>query len=156
MHRIDYLNDPDAPEPNSIVIATSTFVEDDDQRLLMIHRTDNDLWALPGGGIELGETVTECAIRETREETGIEIAITSLIGIFTNPAHVVAYPDGEVRQQFSICLRGQAVGGNVTTSDESSEVVWVAPGQLDTLNIHPDTRLRIDRGMRHDTTAWVD
>ena len=84
----------------------SAFVLDDDGRLLMIRRTDNGLYALPGGRHELGETMTETAVRETREETGITVEVDGLIGIYSNPDHVVAsYDDGEVRQEFSICFR---------------------------------------------------
>jgi 8-oxo-dGTP pyrophosphatase MutT (NUDIX family) len=74
--RTDYLDDPDAPRPTSIVITASAFVLDDAGRLLMIRRTDSGLHALSGGRHELGETMTATAIRETTEETGILIEIT--------------------------------------------------------------------------------
>lgn len=156
MHRVDHLNDPDAPPANSIVVATSTYVTDADGQILMIHRTDNDRWSIPGGGMEIGETVSACAVRETKEETGLDIAITGLVGIFTNPSHVAAYPDGEVRQQFSICLRGRVAGGQITTSDESREVRWIGADQLDGLDIHPEIRRRIDRAVLDETVPWVD
>lgn len=156
MHRTDYLNDPNAPQANSIKIATSAFIEDDDRRVLMIRRSDNDLWALPGGGMEIGETVSECVVRETKEETGLEIAVTSVVGIFTNPDHVVAYPDGEVRQQFSICLRGEAIGGAIATSDESHDVQWITRDRLADLNIHPEIRRRISYGIANAAAAHVD
>lgn len=146
MTRTDYFNDPDAPEPNSIVIAVSAFTLDDAGRLLMIRRTDNNLHALPGGRHELGETMTDTVRRETLEETGIEVETTGLIGIYSNPNHVMAYDNGEVRQEFSICFRARPVGGSPRTSDESSEVRWVERDQLDELNIHPSIRLRIDHG----------
>lgn len=148
MTRTDYLDDPDAPKPNSIVIALSAFVRDDAGRLLMIRRTDNDKHAIPGGRHELGETMTEAVIRETIEETGITVEVTGLIGIYSNPHHVMAYDDGEVRQEFSICFRARPVAGEPRTSDESSEVRWVDPVQLDELDIHPSIRLRIDHGLQ--------
>jgi ADP-ribose pyrophosphatase YjhB (NUDIX family) len=114
--------------------------------LLMIRRTDNDRHALPGGRHELGETMTDTVRRETTEETGIEVETTGLIGIYSNPHHVMAYDDGEVRQEFSICFRARPIGGTPRTSDESSEVRWVERDQLDDLNIHPSIRLRIDHG----------
>jgi ADP-ribose pyrophosphatase YjhB (NUDIX family) len=105
------LNDPNAPEPTTIAIAASAFVLDDAGRLLVIRRADNGLYALPGGRHELGETVTNTAVRETLEETGVTIDVNGLIGIYSNPAHVVATADGEVRQEFSICFRGRPVSG---------------------------------------------
>jgi ADP-ribose pyrophosphatase YjhB (NUDIX family) len=144
--RTDYFNDPDAPRPNSIVIAVSAFTLDDAGRLLMIRRTDNNLHALPGGKHELGETMSGTVRRETLEETGIEVEPTGVLGIYSNPNHVMAYDNGEVRQEFSICFRTRPTGGSPRTSHESSEVRWVERDQLDELNIHPSIRLRIDHG----------
>jgi ADP-ribose pyrophosphatase YjhB (NUDIX family) len=146
--RTDYLDDPNAPKPNSIVIALSALVLDDTGRLLMIRRTDNDKHAIPGGRHELGETMTEAVIRETIEETGITVEVTGLIGIYSNPHHVMAYDDGEVRQEFSICFRARPISGEPRTSNESSEVRWVDPARLDELDIHPSIRLRIDHGLQ--------
>lgn len=149
MARTDYLDDPNAPKPTSIVISASAFVLDDRGRLLMIRRTDSGLHALPGGRHELGETMTGTAIRETQEETGITIAVRGLIGIYSNPHHVVEFSDGEVRQEFSICFRADLVSGQPRGSDESSEVRWAEPAELPTLDIHPSIRLRIEHGFEH-------
>ncbi len=124
----------------------SAFVLDDAGRLLMIRRTDNDLYAIPGGGQEVGETVAQAVVREVAEETGIDVEVTDLIGIYSNPAHVIAYDDGEVRQEFSLCFRATPTGGQPRTSSESSEVEWVTRERLDELNIHPSIRLRIGHG----------
>jgi len=97
-------------------------VLDDEQRLLLIRRADNGLYALPGGMHELGETMTETAVRETVEETGVAVEVTALIGIYSNPAHVVAFGNGDVRQEFSICFRARPVGGEPRLSDESTDV----------------------------------
>jgi ADP-ribose pyrophosphatase YjhB (NUDIX family) len=145
--RTDYLDDPDAPKATSIVIAASALVLDDDGRLLMIRRTDSGFHALPGGRHELGETMTATAIRETEEETGVTVAVTGLIGIYSNPGHVVAFSDGEVRQEFSICFRAHPVSGEPRDSDESTEVRWVDQAELDALDIHPSIRLRIEHGL---------
>ncbi len=146
MSRTDHFHDPDAPAATSIVIAVSTFVLDERERLLMIRRTDNGLYALPGGRHELGETMTEAAVRETREETGVTVEVTGLIGIYSNPEHVMAYSDGEVRQEFSICFRAHPLGGELRTSDESSEVLWVDRADLKGIAVHPSIRMRIDHG----------
>ena len=156
MKRVDYLNDPSAPKANSIVVATSAFVEDDEGRVLLIRRVDNALWALPGGGMEPGETVTGCAVREVQEETGIDIEVTALVGIFSNPDHVVAYPDGEVRQAFSICVRGRIINGTIRTSDESTDVDWIPRDQLPQLDIHPEIRRRIERAIADDPEPYLD
>jgi ADP-ribose pyrophosphatase YjhB (NUDIX family) len=150
--RTDYFNDPAAPQINSVVPSVTAVVVDASQ-LLLVHRTDNDLWALPGGGHDLGESIENTAVREVKEETGIDVQVTGLVGLYTDPAHVIAYEDGEVRQQFSICFRALPIGGQLQRDAESKEVRWVPFDELDRLNIHPSMRLRIDHGLdpeRHE------
>jgi ADP-ribose pyrophosphatase YjhB (NUDIX family) len=147
MVRIDHYREPNAPAATSIVVAVTAFVLDEAERLLMIRRTDNDLYSIPGGAQEVGETISATAVRETKEETGIDIEVTGLIGIYSDPEHVVEYSDGEVRQEFSICFRARPVGGEPHVSLESKEVLWVDQPILPELTIHPSIRLRIQHGL---------
>lgn len=110
MARVDYYNDPDAPKANSVIPSVTVGVRDDAGRLLLIHKIDNDRWALPGGGHDAGERITDTAVREVLEETGVQVEITGLVGLYTDPNHVMKYDDGEVRQQFSICFKARQVG----------------------------------------------
>jgi ADP-ribose pyrophosphatase YjhB (NUDIX family) len=121
MPRVDYLNDPEAPQANSVVPAVSAIVPDGDGRILLIRRTDNNYWSIPGGGLEPGESVRQATVREVMEETGIACEVTGLVGIYSDPNHVAAYDDGEVRQEFSICFTTRMLGGTIATSEESSE-----------------------------------
>jgi len=109
MARRDFYDDPSAPAPNSLVPAVTGVVTDGD-RILLIERLDNERWALPGGAIELGESVPQALVREVREETSLDIEVTGVVGIYSDPRHVIAYDDGEVRQKFAICLAGQLAG----------------------------------------------
>lgn len=143
MPRTDYFDDPRAPVANRIVVAVTVVVRDASGRLLMIRRGDSGLWSIPGGAQDIGETLTEAAIREVVEETGITIRITGLVGIYADPRHVIDYHDGEVRQEFSICFRGEPLGGALIPSVESPEVDWVDPDRLGHLDIHHSIRLRI-------------
>ncbi|MDQ0985957.1 NUDIX domain-containing protein [Streptomyces sp. V2I9] len=147
MSRIDYFRDPDAPKANSVVPSVTAVVRDGTGRLLLIHKTDNNLWALPGGGHDIGERIGDTVVREVLEETGITVEIDSVSGLYTDPQHVLAYDDGEVRQQFSICFRAHPTGGTLRTSSESKEVRWVDPADLDDLDIHLSMRLRITHGL---------
>ncbi len=126
--RIDYLNDPTAPKANSPVPSANVIVVNDQGEILMIRRTDNDNWAVPGGGMDLGESITGAAVRETQEETGITCEITGLVGIYTSPRHVIRYTSNdEVRQEFSIVFTARPVRGQLKPSSESSEPQWVSP-----------------------------
>jgi ADP-ribose pyrophosphatase YjhB (NUDIX family) len=145
--KLDYFHDPSAPVANSIVVAASAFVQDDARRVLMIQRSDNGLWAIPGGAQDLGESIVDTTIREVREETGLSIEVVGLVGIYSDPGHVIAYDDGEVRQEFSVCFRARPVGGTLATSTESKRAEWIEPEQLGQLDIHPSVRLRIEHGL---------
>ena len=153
MARIDYYNDPNAPQANSIVPSVTAIVRDRAGDLLMVHKTDNNLWALPGGGVDPGESVTEAILREVLEETGVVVEVVRLSGVYTNPRHVMAYDDGEVRQQFSLCFIANPVGGSLATSVETSEVVYVSVDRLNELNVHPSMRLRIEHGLDTSRTS---
>ena len=154
MARVDYLNDPNAPKANSIAVAVSAFIQDDEGRILMIRRTDNDLYSIPGGQLELGETLSQAAVREVWEETGIQCEVAGVIGLYSNPDHVIAYDDGEVRQEFSICFRANLVGGELRGSSESKEVHWIDGSKLDGMRIHPSIRLRITHAMSECASAF--
>ncbi len=116
--RIDYLNDPAAPKANSIVPSANVIVVNNQGEILLIRRTDNGNWAVPGGGMDPGESITDTAVRETLEETGITCEITGLVGIYTNPRHVIRYT-------------------------ESAEPQWVSPATVPRLQMHPSMRQRI-------------
>jgi ADP-ribose pyrophosphatase YjhB (NUDIX family) len=142
--RIDYYDDPDGPKANSMVPSVNVVVTSENDEILLIRRSDNDNWAIPGGAIDLGESMTHAAIRETREESGIDCEITGLVGIYTDPKHVILYTsNGEARQEFSIVLTGRPVGGEPTPSSESSEVRWVPASEIDSYAMDRSMRIRI-------------
>jgi 8-oxo-dGTP pyrophosphatase MutT (NUDIX family) len=142
--RIDYLDDPNAPEPNSLKPSANVVVVNQAGQILLIKRTDNSNWSLPGGAMDLGETIGQTAVRETREETGIECELTGLVGIYTNPNHVLEYTsDGEVRQEFSMVFTARVISGSPTPSTESSQVVWVSPDATEEYEMHPSMRQRV-------------
>ncbi|MCD0446274.1 NUDIX domain-containing protein [Glycomyces sp. A-F 0318] len=155
MSRIDHINNPDAPAPNSVVPSAVAFILDDQERVLLIQRSDNGDWALPGGGHDLGEHIAETAVRETKEETGLDVEVTGLIGIYTDPRHLIEYSDGEVRQQFSIACRATPIGGRLAASDESMQVAWVSAADLADLSINPSMRLRIEHGFANAAAPFL-
>jgi ADP-ribose pyrophosphatase YjhB (NUDIX family) len=119
-------------------------VVDDQRRILLIRRSDNDNWALPGGAMDLGESLPAAAVRETLEETGVRVEITGLVGIYTDPRHVILYTsDGEVRQEFSVVFTARPLGGTPTPSGESSQVEWVARERVGSLPMDRSMRMRI-------------
>jgi ADP-ribose pyrophosphatase YjhB (NUDIX family) len=125
MARRDYFHDPEAPKPNSIRPATAVALFDSDGNILLLRRKDNDKWTMPGGTLDYGESLTDCAVREVREETGLRIRITGLIGTYTDPHILIAYSDGEVRQEFTLVYAAEIESGELKIDDESKEAAWV-------------------------------
>lgn len=142
--RVDYYHDPAAPQANSLVVGSSAVVVDDEGRILLQRRSDSGNWALPGGAMDIGETLAESAVREVKEETGFDVRVERIVGIYSDPAHVFAYSDGEVRQEFNICLAATIVGGEMAVSHESTDVRFVPLAEVPSLTMHPSIRKRIE------------
>jgi 8-oxo-dGTP diphosphatase len=102
-------------------IGIHAIVFDDQKRVLLAHRRDMDLWDLPGGGMELGELPTETAIRETKEETGLEVEIARLlvVGVGVPPENALGF--------LFLC---RLVGGEISTGAESDDVRYFAVDKL--------------------------
>jgi ADP-ribose pyrophosphatase YjhB (NUDIX family) len=154
--RIDYYDDPAAPAANSLVPSVNVVVVNGAEEILMIRRSDNDNWAVPGGAIDLGESVAQAAIRETREESGIGCEITGLVGIYSDPRHVILYTsNGEARQEFSIVLTARSVSGDPTPSQESKEVRWVPASDVLGLTMDRSMRIRINDYLRGGSSPVI-
>jgi ADP-ribose pyrophosphatase YjhB (NUDIX family) len=154
--RIDFYDDPDAPAADSIVPSVNVAVTNEADEILLIRRSDNDNWALPGGAVDLGESLTQAAVRETREESGIECEITGVSGIYTDPRHVMLYTsNGEVRQEFSIVLTARPADGRPTTSTETSEVRWVPRAEVARYQMDASMRLRVQHYLEHRAQPYI-
>ena len=155
--RIDYYDDPEAPAANSMVPSVNVIIENDAREILMIQRSDNGNWAVPGGAIDLGESLSQAAVRETKEETGIDCEIVDVIGIYTDPKHIILYTsNGEARQEFSVVLRARATGGTPTPSSESTHVRWVPAAEVSGLQMDRSMRRRIDHYSNRGPSPYID
>jgi 8-oxo-dGTP diphosphatase len=137
---------------NSLKPAVAVAVFDAGGRLLLVKRRDSGYWAMPGGTMELSDSLESCARREVREEAGIDVVITGMIGTYTDPATIIAYSDGEVRREFSILLAATAAdasGEALIHDDESTDAQWVS---LDALARYPMVPAQARRV--NDVLAW--
>lgn len=110
--------------PSTIQPGASAVVFNAQRQLLLQRRADNGHWAMPGGRLDPGEDIQTCAIREVREETGLEVRIVRLVGVYSDPyQHMIArYPNGVVTQLLNLCFECEIVGGVLTLSDESTDL----------------------------------
>ncbi len=115
-----------ASDPTEVRLSVSAVVwrERDSQELLLMRRSDNGQWGLPGGYVEAGESVTAAAAREVREETGYRVAVGDLIGVYSDPKRqVIAYSPNERVQAVNLCFEAVAIeAGEPTTPEETLEV----------------------------------
>src|SRR6266851_1688872 len=153
--RVEYFDDPSAPRANALVVAVTAVITNDQGELLLQKRTDNELWGLPGGAMNMGESIAQAVIREVKEETTLDVQPTRVVGIYSDPGHVIAYADGEVRQEFSICFAARIVGGQIAVGDqESTEIRFVNPSQIEQLAMGQSTRLRIRHFLERRTIPY--
>jgi len=121
--------------------AVAVIILNREKQVLLQKRADVELWGIPSGHIEIGETVSEAAIREVKEETNLDIRIKKLIGVYSEPnSQVFAYPNGKVVHFITTCFLAEITGGELRcNSDESLKIKFFAPENLpqDLLKMHP-------------------
>ncbi len=105
--------------------------------------------------MEIGETLGQTAIREAKEETGLDVELEYIVEVYTNPHHIVAFSTGEVRQQFSLCFACRLIRGDLRVSDESTDVGFFSPEEIEQLNMHPSIRLRIQHFLEHRDRPFI-
>ena len=111
-------------------------------QILLEKRSDNGLWGPPGGRIEPGESVTEAAVRDVRDETGLTVAVTRLVGVYSEPAdRIVTYLDnGDVRHLVDVMVEATILAGTLTCSHESEDLAFYAPEALPSDLVPPARR----------------
>jgi len=130
--------------------SVSAVIFDRRDHLLLQQRSDGGQWGLPGGSVEIGESVTEAVIREVREETGLGVAVRRMVGVYSDPGlQVVRYPNGNVWHYVNVCFECAVRGGELTTCDETLALRYFPPARLpSTLLSNHRVRIRDARARR--------
>jgi len=140
-----------AADPHEVRLSVSAVVWRDARRreLLLMRRSDNAHWGLPGGYVEPGESIVAAAAREVQEETGVEVAVGRLVGVYSDPAiQVIEYPDGRRVHAVNLCFEADPLRqGAATTPDEVLATGYFAPDAL------PDPLVPIHRVRIEDAVA---
>ena len=127
------LEPPYGGQATSLRFSATAFIRDSSGRVLLQRRSDNGYWNLPGGGLELGESVAQACVREVREETGLEVEVVRLIGVYSAPdITTMSYPDGRVIQYITSLFECRIVGGTLEFDEESLALDWFDPLELPT------------------------
>lgn len=132
-----FYRNPEAPIPNNPRrVGVVAFIERDDS-LLLERRADFGTWGLPGGALDEDETVREAIAREVREETGLETVSIELLGVFSDPSRIIAYPDGNVFRLLTLAFAVEVAPGEPELSSESLELRFVPLANVSELEIGP-------------------
>jgi ADP-ribose pyrophosphatase YjhB (NUDIX family) len=116
------------------IVAVGGLIENDEGKVLMVKSPDRG-WEIPGGQVEKGETLTEALRREIKEETGIDIEVLSLTAVHSNIGQIIQRDGSPIASIVSFGFTGKAISGELTTSEESLEVNWFDRDQiLDVIN----------------------
>lgn len=111
-----------------LLIYASACVRDNAGRILWQQRSDFGWWGLPGGVMELNESLAACVVREVREETGLDVVPVRLVGVYTSPEFEVTYPNGDQVQQVTACFDCEIVGGQLRPDgQETLALDWFPP-----------------------------
>lgn len=124
-------------------IAARAIILDSAERILFIQRRDNHEWAMPAGSIEIGESITECLIREVKEETGLDAVSPILMGVYSDPKFSVVTAFGDPYQLFNLTFMVREWTGDILRqTDETIDARFFDSGQYPAL---PDRYLELLR-----------
>lgn len=124
-------------------------------KLLLVCRADNQKWVLPGGGMERGESIADCCIREVWEETGFQVEMGQLIGVYSTPHRVIAYNDGRTRQTVSFVLEATIIGGEFAPTEEMAAFGYFGVNDLYELELSAHHSERIQDALHHAGMPYI-
>jgi ADP-ribose pyrophosphatase YjhB (NUDIX family) len=127
----------------------------DRQKILLTRRADNGTWCLPSGGMEPGESISETCQREVREETGLNVRVTRLIGVYSSPDRLVVYPDGNHFQLVGISFESEIEGGELVTSDETTDFGYFTLEEAKALEVMEHHRERIRDAFKDSREPFI-
>lgn len=121
----------DSKNEYSLSCTAGVVARDELGRVLLIQRADDLTWGLPGGHVEAGETWSQAAIRECLEETGWQVRIVGIFGVYSNPkAQMHIYPNGDREQFMSVVFAAETIERVAEPSNESAAVVFFGVDEL--------------------------
>lgn len=114
------------------------------EKVLLTRRTDNGRWCLPGGAMEAGESAAEACIREVREETGLNVRVTRLIGVYSNPDQLIVYNDGNKIFMVVMSFEAEIVSGELGLSNETTEAGYFSLSEMEHMPMHGQHKSRVE------------
>lgn len=120
-----------------LVVAAGVIITDDRGRVLLQHRADTGDWSAPGGLLDPGETITQTALREIAEETGLSVAPPEFFGVYSGREFFMTYPNGDEIASVIVVFTAAHRSGEPAVDEESLELRWVPRTDVMSLDLHP-------------------
>jgi ADP-ribose pyrophosphatase YjhB (NUDIX family) len=124
---------PRVSKQGKIRLGCSAAIFDERGRILLTRRADNGQWCLPGGRMESGESVAEACEREVFEETGLNVRVKRLVGVYSHTDQLVVYPDGKKAHIVALHFEVEITGGELGLSDETTDFGYFTLQELEGL-----------------------
>jgi ADP-ribose pyrophosphatase YjhB (NUDIX family) len=134
---------------------SATVVDPVTQEVLLIRRADNRRWAVPGGYMEAGESLSEACAREVWEETGVRVRVGRLVAVYTSPHILIEYPDGNRIQLVVLHFAAEPIGGNPSTTEEAIEVGYFTRAEMESMDLGDFDRQRVADAFAAQPIAFV-
>ena len=123
---------------------SATIFDSKREKVLLTQRTDNGRWCLPGGMMESGESASEACIREVWEETGLNVRVTRLIGVYSNPDQLVVYADGNKAFFVVLSFEAEIISGELGLSNETTAFGYYSLEEMESLPMHGEHKQRVE------------
>lgn len=140
----------------SLGIGCSAFVFDPKrEKVLLIQRSDDRKWAVPGGAMMAGESLSEACAREVLEETGLKIKVNRLLSVYTSPHRLLTYPDGNKWQPVNLHFEAEIIDGDLTVNEEATAFGFFSLLEIENLDMHGMDRMRVGDGFAGKMEAVI-
>ena len=134
---------------------SAVIFNEDRTKALLTRRTDNGLWCIPGGAMEAGESAAEACIREVWEETGLNVEVKRLVGVYSNPHQLAVYADGNNAHIIVMSFEVEVVGGELGLSNETTEAGYFSMSEMETMPMHGKHKERVQDALINQKEAFI-
>ena len=134
---------------------TAVIFDKDREKVLLTRRTDNGLWCLPGGALDPGESAAEACVREVEEETGLQVRVKRLVGVYSDPNQLVVYPDGNKVQVVALNFEVELLGGELGLSDETTDAGYFSLAEMGSMPMVVPHVRRIEDALADQAEAFI-
>jgi len=146
---------PRLGKEGKIRLGCSAAILDEDGRILLTRRTDNGQWCLPGGRMESGEFAAEACEREVLEETGLNVRVKRLVGVYSHPDQLVVYPDGNKAHVVALHFEVDITGGEIGLSNETTDFGYFTLEEIEGLEMLGRHKERIIDTLANQSETFI-